>query len=553
MTTGSASPAASSQPTGRDERLTVVFALMLSMALVALDSTIVATAVPDIVAQFGGFSQFPWLFSVYLLTQAVSVPLYGRFADLIGRRPVLLLGIGLFVLGSLLCGVAWSMLSLILFRGLQGLGAGAVQPMTITIVGDLYGVEERGKVQGYMSSVWGAAAVIGPTLGGVFSEYLTWRWIFWVNLPVAALAVWMLLRHFHEDVVRREHRIDYLGAATLVAGCSLLILALLEGGVSWAWGSATSVGLFLAAAALIAAFVVTETRVAEPVLPLWVFGRRTLLAGNLASFAIGALTFGLTSYVPTFAQGVRGAGPLLAGFTLAALTVGWPIASTVAARLYLRLGFRDTGLVGAVVAVAGSAAVAAMPDTAPLWAMGLACFVVGVGLGFCATSTLVAVQSVVGWDRRGVVTGTNMFTRSVGSAVGLAAFGAIANTLIADRFSSAPAAIASQLPDRSAATSAVLGGQHTLPDPVAAFIRHTLYEATHTVFVSLVAVAVVLGVVIALMPRRTTMLDFPSSSGAAPAGAAAGPDAEGAPEVAMGFVTAPRSPDGATDSRSGEW
>ncbi|MGN6524364.1 MAG: MFS transporter [Actinomycetes bacterium] len=167
MTTGSASPAASSQPTGRDERLTVVFALMLSMALVALDSTIVATAVPDIVAQFGGFSQFPWLFSVYLLTQAVSVPLYGRFADLIGRRPVLLLGIGLFVLGSLLCGVAWSMLSLILFRGLQGLGAGAVQPMTITIVGDLYGVEERGKVQGYMSSVWGAAAVIGPTLGGV--------------------------------------------------------------------------------------------------------------------------------------------------------------------------------------------------------------------------------------------------------------------------------------------------------------------------------------------------------------------------------------------------
>ena len=224
----------------RSERGPVLAAIMLCTGLVALDSTIIATAVPSVVRDLGGFSQFPWLFSIYLLTQAVTVPLYGKFADIFGRKPVMFFGIAVFLLGSVLCGVAWSMPALIAFRALQGLGAGAVQPMSITIVGDLYTVEERARVQGYLASVWGASSVVGPALGGVFSEYVSWRWIFFVNLPLGALAAWVLARRFHEKVTRSAHRIDYLGATLLTAGCSLLILGLLEGGVAWAWGSPQS-------------------------------------------------------------------------------------------------------------------------------------------------------------------------------------------------------------------------------------------------------------------------------------------------------------------------
>jgi len=204
----------------RSERGPVLISLMLSTGLVAIDSTIIATAVPSIVRDLGGFAQFPWLFSVYLLAQAVSVPIYGKLADLFGRRPVMLFGIGLFFLGSVLCGFAWSMTALIAFRALQGLGAGAVQPMSLTIAGDLYSTAERGKVQGYLASVWAMSSVVGPTLGGVFSEYLTWRWIFFVNVPLCLIAAWMLTRHFHERVVRRTHTLDYAGAALLAVGCS---------------------------------------------------------------------------------------------------------------------------------------------------------------------------------------------------------------------------------------------------------------------------------------------------------------------------------------------
>src|SRR3954452_17410555 len=201
---------------------------MLSMGLAALDATIVATAIPSIVGSLGGFAHFRWLFSIYLLTQSVSVPIYGRLSDLFGRKPVLFFGIGVFLLGSALCGAAWNMLTLIIFRGVQGIGAGAIIPMVTTIVGDVYTLEERGKIQGYISSVWGIASVVGPLLGGLFAQYASWRWIFYLNLPLGAAAVIMLQRHLREDVVRRAHRIDYEGAAVLTAGLSLAILGLLE-------------------------------------------------------------------------------------------------------------------------------------------------------------------------------------------------------------------------------------------------------------------------------------------------------------------------------------
>nr|WP_225311453.1 MDR family MFS transporter [Microbispora cellulosiformans] len=497
----------------RSERGPVLAAIMLCTGLVALDSTIIATAVPSVVSDLGGFSQFPWLFSIYLLTQAVTVPIYGKLADVFGRKPVMFFGIAAFLLGSVLCGVAWSMPALIAFRAIQGIGAGAVQPISITMAGDLYSVEERARVQGYLASVWGISAVVGPTLGGVFSEYVSWRWIFFINLPLGAVAAWVLARRFKEQVRRGSHRVDYLGAVLLTGGSSLLILGLLEGGVAWEWNSAPSILIFAAGALLIAAFVLAERRAAEPVLPLWVFRRRTLNGGNLVSVGVGALTIGLTSYVPTYAQGVLGTGALVAGFALAALTIGWPLAATFSGRLYMRIGFRDTALIGVVVVVAGTVLCALLGRNAMIWQVAAACFVVGVGLGLSASPTMVAVQSVVGWERRGVVTATNMFSRSIGSTVGAAMLGAISNATLSDRFAHPPASLADsaagRLPDSLDATSLVLNAQGAAAHSAAAsFVRGALYDAVHHIFIALVVVAVLSVGALLLMPRRTTELSF---------------------------------------------
>ena len=460
--------------TEADNRGAVVAALMLATGLAAIDATIVATAIPQIVSDLGGFSLFPWIFSIYLLTQAVTVPIYGRLSDVFGRKPVLLFGVAGFLVGSVLCAVAWSMVTLIIFRGVQGLAAGAILPTTTTIIGDLYEPAERGKIQGWISSVWGVSAIIGPALGGFFAQYWTWRGIFWLNLPIGAGAAWLIQRHLHERVERREHQIDYAGALTLTAACSLLILALLEGGVSWAWDSVASVALFAASAVLLVAFVQIERVVAEPILPLWVFRHRTLLAGNLAGLAIGAILIGQSSYVPTYAQRVVGVGAVVAGFAMAAMTIGWPIAATLAPKVYLRIDFRPTALLGGSIVIFGCLLfVVFVQADSGVWRVGVASFVVGVGMGFASVATVVAVESTVGWGRRGVVTGTNMFIRTLGSAVGIAVFGSIANGRLEHR-------------------------RHT---PVA------IYHAVHGVFWALV-VAAGLGVVGQFfLPRRVTAID----------------------------------------------
>jgi len=491
----------------RSERGPILGAVMLATALVAIDSTILAAAVPAIVTDLGGFTQFPWLFSIYLLAQAVSVPIYGKLADSVGRKPVMLTGVGLFLLGSVLCGFAWSMPLLIAARAVQGLGAGATLPMSMTIVGDIYTVEERARVQGFIASVWGMASIVGPTLGGLFSEYLSWRWIFFVNLPIGALAVVMLVRHLHEDVVRRRHRIDYAGATLLAVGGSLLVLALLQGGHSWAWDSAQSLTLLGASAAALVAFVVVQRRAAEPILPLWIFRHRIMVGANLVSLLVGAVLIGLTSYIPTFAQGVLGFGALLSGFALAAMTIGWPIAAGTAGRLYMRLGFRDTSLIGTAFIIAGGLLLLTIGESSSLWLVAAYTFVVGIGLGYTASPTLVAVQSVVGWQSRGVVTGTNMFARSVGSAVGVAIFGAIANASLAARFTHPPAGASGDLPRTADDAALVLDPHSGATDSVREFVRAALTTATHHVFVGVAILAVAMLAAVLLMPRKAEPID----------------------------------------------
>jgi EmrB/QacA subfamily drug resistance transporter len=414
----------------RSERGPVLGAVMLATGLIAIDSTIIATAVPSIVADIGGFAQFPWLFSIYLLAQAVSVPVYGKLADLFGRKPVILAGIGLFLVGSVLCGAAWSMATLIGSRAVQGLGAGAIAPVAITIVGDIYSTEERAKAQGYIASVWGIAAVVGPTLGGLLSEYASWRWIFFVNIPLCLLAAAMLARNLHEQVERSRPRIDYRGATLLTAGLALVILAVLEGGQAWAWDSAASIAVFAVGVLLLAAFWLAERGAAEPVLPLWVFRRRLLVASSLIAAGVGAVVLGLTSYVPTYVQEVLGHGPLVAGFALATLSMGWPLAASQAGKVYLRIGFRACALIGTAVILAGTALLLLLGEHSGVWEVAAICLVIGAGMGLTVSPTLIAAQSSVGWRERGVVTANNLFLRSVGSSLGIAGFGALANAVL---------------------------------------------------------------------------------------------------------------------------
>jgi EmrB/QacA subfamily drug resistance transporter len=472
----------------RSDRGPILASVMLSTALVAIDTTILATAVPAVVEDLGGFTQFPWLFSTYLLAQAVTTPIYGKLADVFGRKPLMLLGIGLFVLGSVLCALSWSMTALIVFRAVQGLGAGAIQPAGVTIMGDIYSVAERAVAQSYVAGVWATAAVVGPTLGGIFSEQLSWRWIFWINVPLGALAAVVLARRFHETAAgdaraaQTERRpIDVTGAVLLAGAAVLLLLGLLEGGLRWAWWSPAGVGIFAAAAVLLAAFVAVEQRVADPVLPLWVFRHRVLNSANVGALIVGMLMLGVTSYVPVYAQRVLGAGAVVAGLAVAALAIGWPIAASTAGRVYVRWGFRPCLLAGSLFGLAGTTIIALVGPGSPVWLLALGCLVLGLGLGYVASPGIVAAQSAVPWHHRGVATATNMFARSVGSAIGVALFGAVANGVVASRLG---------------------GGHHAGDADLDALPVAVLDPALHAVFVGVLIASLALVVAGLVMPRK---------------------------------------------------
>ncbi len=458
---------------------------MVATGLVAMDSTIIATAVPSIVDDLGSFSSFPWLFSIYLLTSAVTVPVYSKLADTIGRRPVLLFGIAVFLLGSILAGVAWSMPALIVARAVQGIGGGAILPLSITIVGDIYTIQERARVQGYTASVWAIAAVVGPTLGGVFAQLGIWRGIFLVNIPLCIAAVWLLVRNFRETVERRRHKIDYVGAALLTASMTLIMLGVLEGGTGWAWNSPASIGIFAAGGLLLAVFVLVEIRVSEPVLPLSIFRRRIVSSTTVLGFGIGVGLVGLTAFIPTYLEVGTGASPLVAGLALATFTIGWPIAAALAGRFYLRWGFRLTSVGGGVLVLAGTVVLALLAPHPSVALVAVSCFFIGAGFGFAAVPSLVAAQSSVEWGERGVVTGANMFARSLGQALGVAILGAIANGIIAR-----------------------MGG-----DPQDA---HTIVTASVAVFIAVAVVAVGILLSAIWMPRVVTVVAGQSSTEKAP-------------------------------------
>ncbi len=324
-------------PLTRDQLL-VTAGIMAAIAVAALDSTVVGTAMPTIIGQLGGLSEYAWVFTAYLVTSTTTVPLYARLADIHGRKPVFLVGLTLFVVGSVLCGTATSMPALIAFRALQGLGAGAVQPISFTIAGDIFSPRQRARMQGLFSGVWGLSAIIGPALGGVITTTVGWPWVFEINLPVGILAGLIIWFAFHERFERRSQSIDWLGAGLLTGSIVLLLFAVSEGGQLFGWTSPLVVAMLAGAVALFVAFVLNSRRTPAPLIDLDLLRSPLVRAGLGIGTLAGVVMFGLTTYVPPMVQGVHGGTALEAGAAVAAMSIGWPIASVLAGRLLIRIG-----------------------------------------------------------------------------------------------------------------------------------------------------------------------------------------------------------------------
>lgn len=411
-------------------RSLVLAACIMATFMAAVESTIVATAMPTIVAELGGFNLFSWVFAVYLLSQAVSIPVYGRLADIYGRKRVFHVGAGLFLIGSTLCGFAPNMVCLVLFRALQGFGAGGVQPIAMTICGDIYTPSERARVQGLISSVFGIAAVAGPSLGAFLVEQVGWRTVFWVNLPIGAAAIVMISLFLHERIEPRAHRVDYLGSLLMMLGIGTLMLVLVRGsflpsGVVW---TAAATGLLL-----LTALVVHEARTPEPMLPLELWRDRVIVIGSLGGGLAGAIMMGVSAFLPTYVQGALGRTPLTAGLVLGCMSVTWAFASIFGGRLMVRTTYRLAAVLGALSLLLASVVLVLLtPERGVPWAS-TGSLIMGVGMGLCNTAFIVSIQAAVPWRKRGAATSSCLFLRFIGQALGAASFGAVLNATIEHR------------------------------------------------------------------------------------------------------------------------
>lgn len=482
-------------------RATVTVFLMLAMFLSAMEGTIVATAMPTIVGKLGGFSEFAWVFSIFLLTQAVSIPIYGRLADLFGRKPVFAVGTSVFIIGSLLCGFSHSMVMLIIFRAIQGLGAGAVQPIATTIVGDLYPGPERAKVQGLLSSMWALASVVGPALGGLIVQTIGWEWIFELNVPLGIVAILGIVLFLHEHLEHHQQKIDIGGAVLLVLSVCSLILALLEAGVRWAWGSPQIIGLLVGSVVLFVLFIWTEAKVKQPMLPLGLMRRPVVAIANISALVTGAITLSTSSYIPTFAQGVLGTSAFVAGAVIVTVSIGWPIASTLSAKVIWKFGYRTVAILGLALCLLGGLLLLTIRPGISPWLIALYNLLIGLGLGFASNVQIISIQSSVAWQQRGIATGSNMFSRILGSTLGVAVLGTIVNGTLAHSLSSL--SMAQGLQNPTSVTNLLLNATQRshLASATLRTLTAALAHSIHLAFFAVIALGAIGVVVSTRIPR----------------------------------------------------
>ena len=450
-----------------------------------------AAAVPTAVGELGGVSHYSWVFSAYLLTSTTTVPMFGKLADLYGRKRTYGWAVFFFLLGSALCGIAQSFTQLIVFRAIQGLGAGGVMPVAITVTGDIYTLEERGRIQGLFSSVWAFSSLIGPLMGGWITDALSWRWIFYLNVPFGLLSAWMLNRYLREKKARTEHKLDILGTVSLTASCTFLLLALIEGPGAWGWTDPRTLALLAGTVIGLVVFLWQEQRAPEPMLPLDLFQNRLIAVSSAGNALLGALLFAITAYVPMFGQGVLGGTAVDAGTILAPILIGWPIASAIAGRFLLRIGYRTMTLGGATLIVLGCLPLAFTGPATGRTEIMAAMMIIGLGLGFVSMPYMLGVQNAVPWHRRGVATSSVQFFRNIGGAVAVAALGALLNA----RFQ----AVAGQGADANAALEPALRARLT-PEALQQ-LTSALLNGLQAVFIALAVLSVAGFVVALLFPR----------------------------------------------------
>ncbi|WP_208586251.1 MDR family MFS transporter [Gracilibacillus suaedae] len=481
----------------RTNRPLVLASLVLSMFMAAIEGTIVATAMPNIVADLGGFSLYSWVFSSFLLMQAVTTMIYGKLADLFGRKPIFIIGVVIFLIGSILCGLAPTMGILIVCRLIQGLGAGAIQPIVTTIVGDMYTVEERAKVQGYLASVWGISSVIGPLLGGIIVQFIDWAWIFWMNIPIGIIGLIGVMIFFHEKVDTEKKSIDYLGSSLFFIAISCLIIVFVQAGTNWAWTSFETIGLLLIFVICMAIFIWQEKKAISPMMPLTLWKNKLIVIANIATLLSGMIILGLSSFLPTYVQGVMGESAIVAGFTLSTLSIGWPISATLAGHLVLRIGFSKTAFAGGFALFLGTFLFFLLDaDKGPIYA-GISSFVVGVGMGLSSTTFIVSIQNTVSWYERGVATSLNMFMRIIGSAVGASLLGGILNMRLQSFYQQRGEEL------EVASTDMLLdeGMRETISPETLASMQEGLTYALHTVYTGLFMIGSLTFIILWFFPK----------------------------------------------------
>ena len=463
------------------------------MFLASIDGTIVATALPTAIGDLGGIDSYAWVFTAYLLAEIATIPLWGRLADVYGRKRIYLTGMAIFLVGSALCGLSQNMLELILFRGMQGIGAGCLLPVSQTIVADLYTMKQRPKISAIFSAMFGASSILGPLLGGFITEQFSWRWVFYVNLPIGIAAFIFIKVIMLEPLEQRhKHRLDWSGALTLLAWTSLLVFALETGGRDYEWGSPVIIGAFGTSMLLLATFIMIERRVAEPLIPLDLFKDRVQRAANVISLATGMVMFGVLSFMPLYAQGVLGVSATGAGSVLTPMMLGTIVGSQIGGRTVMKVGFRVLTFSGLTLLLGGVLLLSTLGVGSSPARHHAAHGSIGIGMGLSFISTTLAAQNSVAINRMGLATSLVNFSRQLGGALGVAVAAAVMLGSLTSRLPTVPQ------PGDRLRRAAVTAGHRRFPPQFQDTVRGAFADSLHLVFL-VVAIVAVLGVLTTIL------------------------------------------------------
>jgi len=500
------------QPFSIARKRLVVGSILVGMVLVAFEGTVVSTAMPTVVSSLGGLYNYSWVFTAYLFASTITIPLWGKLSDVFGRRRFYLSGMVVFVIGSGLCGQARSMESLILFRTIQGIGAGAVIPLSLTIIADLYTVKERVRMQSLFGGVWGLASIAGPILGGLITDYWSWHWAFYVNVPIGLLAGGIMAVGMRESP-RSAHKtaIDYFGAFLMTGTVTLLLAVLSLGGKTYPWDSTPILAACLILIAGVWLFIRVENRASDPILPLNLFKDRMFSTSCITGFLIGIAMFGALSFIPLFVQAVIGTSATAAGSVLTPLMLGWVFSSIVAGRLLLKIGIRPTLIMGLLILLVGCAGLTqfdmGMVKSTVAWTMA----VVGTGFGLSFTPLLIAMQNSVPRAQLGVATSANQFFRTIGGAVGVALLGAVMTERMQGRFidigNFADSGLSrDQIYNLLQHPDAIVNSatRHMLPPSVLHAMQDILANALHHTFIATLVVVIIALISAFFIPRYST-------------------------------------------------